>query len=111
MSETDKDRRRVAVRLAGGRGYDIEIGAGLLSELGAVARARLFAEGLREHFRSRHGRRWVASRAAGGELIDVWNTASRSRVEELARLLWGGDLSFDLLADASLAALEGDEGA
>lgn len=41
MSETDRDRRRVAVRLAGGRGYGIEIGAGLLSELGAVARASL----------------------------------------------------------------------
>jgi hypothetical protein len=77
----------------------------------ARLRARLFASGLREHLRSRHGRRWFASRAAGGELIDVWNTASRYRVEELARLLWGGDLSFDLLADASLAALEGDEGA
>ncbi len=74
-------------------------------------RARLFASGLREHLRSRHGRRWFASRAAGGELIDVWNTASRYHAEELARLLWGGDLDFDLLADASLAALEGDEGA
>lgn len=74
-------------------------------------RARLFASGLQEHLRARHGRRWFSSRAAGGELIDVWNTASRYRVEELARMLWGGDLSFDLLADASLAALEGDEGA
>jgi hypothetical protein len=46
MSEGDKrDRRRVAVRLGGGRGYDVEIGAGLLSELGAVARARLRIEG------------------------------------------------------------------
>jgi hypothetical protein len=74
-------------------------------------RARLFAAGLREHLRSRHGRRWFASSAAGGELIDVWNTASRYRVEELALMLWGGELSFDLLADASLAALEGGEGA
>ena len=74
-------------------------------------RARLFAAGLREHLRSRHGRRWFASRAAGGELIDVWNTASRYRAEELARLLWGGELSFDLLADASLEALEGGEAA
>lgn len=73
-------------------------------------RARLFAAGLREHLRSRHGRRWFASRAAGGELFDVWNTASRYRAEELARMLWGGDLSFDLLADASLEGLEGGEG-
>ena len=41
MSETEKNGRRVAVRLSGGRGYDIEIGAGLLSRLGVVARARL----------------------------------------------------------------------
>jgi hypothetical protein len=72
-------------------------------------RARLFAAGLREHLRSQHGRRWFASRAAGGELIDVWNTASRYRAEELARMLWGGELSFDLLADASLEGLEGGE--
>lgn len=72
-------------------------------------RGRLFAAGLREHLRSRHGRRWFASRAAGGELIDVWNTASRYGAEELARLLWGGELSFELLADASLEGLEGGE--
>lgn len=74
-------------------------------------RARLLTAGLREHLRSQHGRRWFASRAAGGELIDVWNTASRYRAEELARLLWGGDLSFDLLADALLESLEGGESA
>jgi hypothetical protein len=69
-------------------------------------RARLFAAGLREHLRGRHGRRWFRSRAAGEELIDLWNTASRYRAEELARLAWGGELSFDLLAESSLAALE-----
>jgi hypothetical protein len=58
--------------------------------------------------RSRHGRRWATARAAGEELIDVWNTASRYSVEELARLVWGGELSFDLLADELLAAVEGD---
>src|SRR2546423_13318282 len=71
-------------------------------------RARLFAIGMREHLRSRHGRRWFASRAAGEELIDIWNTASRYRVEELARSVWGGELSFDLLADASVVALDAD---
>lgn len=69
-------------------------------------RARLFAAGFGEHLRTRHGRRWFASRAAGDELIDVWNTASRYTVEELARLLWGGALSFDLMADTLMAALE-----
>lgn len=73
-------------------------------------RARLFAAGLREHLRERHGRRWYESGRAGEELIDVWNTASRYRVEELARLLWGGELSFELLADSSVAALEGRDG-
>jgi 3-dehydroquinate synthase len=43
----EKDRRRVAVRLGGGRGYDVEIGAGLLSELGASARASLSEEARR----------------------------------------------------------------
>jgi len=72
-------------------------------------RARLFAVGLREHLRERHGRRWVHSRAAGEELIDLWNTASRYPAEELARLAWGGEPDFDLLADASLAALEAED--
>jgi hypothetical protein len=72
-------------------------------------RARLFAAGLREHLRSRHGRRWYATRAAGDELIDIWNTASRHAVEELARLVWGGEPSFDLLADVLVAALDGND--
>ena len=42
MNEGDnKDRRHVAVRLGGGRGYDVFVGAGLLSELGVAARASL----------------------------------------------------------------------
>ncbi|HYH86963.1 MAG TPA: hypothetical protein VEX60_16030 [Pyrinomonadaceae bacterium] len=73
-------------------------------------RARLFAAGLGEHLRSRHGRRWHESRAAGDELVDIWNTASRYSVEELARLVWGGEPDFDLLADTLLAAVEGGDG-
>lgn len=73
-------------------------------------RARLLAAALREHLRGRHGRRWFESRRAGEELIDVWNTASRYRAEELSRLVTGGEPSFELLADASLAALEGRDG-
>ncbi|HJQ30828.1 MAG TPA: hypothetical protein VJ866_01540 [Pyrinomonadaceae bacterium] len=73
-------------------------------------RARLFAASLGEHLRARHGRRWFEARRAGEELIDIWNTASRYCAEELARLAWGGELSFELLADASLASLEGAGG-
>lgn len=69
-------------------------------------RARLFAESLREHLRARYGRRWYAARAAGDELIDMWNTASRYRAEEMAQLVWGGSLDFELLADALTAALD-----
>jgi hypothetical protein len=73
-------------------------------------RARNFAVGLREHLCSRYGRRWFASKAAGSELIDVWNTASRYRVEELSRLLWGEGLSFELLAEAMMGSLEETHG-
>ena len=73
-------------------------------------RARLFAAGLREHLRARHGRRWFESRRAGEELIDVWNTASRYHAEELSKLLWGSEPGFELPADAAGAALEGRDG-
>jgi len=38
---------RVEVRLEGGRSYPVEVGAGLLSSLGAVARAHLAQEARR----------------------------------------------------------------
>jgi hypothetical protein len=72
-------------------------------------RARLFAAGLAEHLRERRGRRWYASRAAGDALIDLWNTASRYTVEELARLVWGGELSFELLEEELMAAVNGSD--
>jgi hypothetical protein len=59
-------------------------------------RARLFAASLLEHVRERHGARWWSSRAAGEELIDLWNTGSRYPVEELA------PLAFSLAPDAEL---------
>ncbi len=64
-----------------------------------LLRARLFAASLREYLRERYGRRWYGARKAGQELIDIWNTASRYKVEELARLVGTTSLSFDLLAD------------
>ena len=51
----------------------------------------------------RHGHRWWASRKAGDELIDLWNTASRYSVEELARLIGFGEISFDLIAELLIA--------
>jgi hypothetical protein len=71
----------------------------------AYLRAYTFEVGLREHLRTRYGRRWWASKRAGDELIDLWNTASRYTVEELARLVGFGGLSFDLLADTLVAAM------
>lgn len=72
---------------------------------GAYLRAWVFEAALREYLRTRYGRRWWASRKAGDELIDLWNTSSRYNVEELARLLGLGELSFDLLADIWIRAM------
>jgi oligoendopeptidase F len=71
----------------------------------AYLRAWAFEAGLREHLRTRYGRRWWASRRAGDELIDLWNTSSRYSVEELARLIGLGEISFELLADTLIAAM------
>lgn len=74
----------------------------------AYLRAWAFEASLREYLRTRYGRRWWASRKCGGELIDLWNTSSRYTVEELARLLGLGEISFDLLADNLVAAMKED---
>jgi hypothetical protein len=75
----------------------------------AYLRAWAFEVSLREHLRTRWGRRWWASRKAGDELIDLWNTASRYTVEELARLIGFGEISFDFLADSLIAAMSDDD--
>ncbi len=70
-------------------------------------RACLFAAALDEHLRTRHGTRWWASRAAGDELIDLWNTGARYTVEELARLATSsGQLDAELLAVSLNSTLE-----
>jgi hypothetical protein len=74
----------------------------------AYLRSWAFEAGLREHLRTRWGRRWWASRKAGNDLVDLWNTASRYTVEELARLIGFGEISFDFLADTLIAALSED---
>jgi hypothetical protein len=68
-------------------------------------RALAFAVGLQEYLRVRHGHRWWASRRAGDELIDLWNTASHYSVEELARLVGFGEISFDLIAELLMATI------
>ncbi|MDQ3754684.1 MAG: hypothetical protein M3371_08135 [Acidobacteriota bacterium] len=71
-------------------------------------RARLFAAALREYLRTRYGHRWWDSRKAGDELIDLWNTASRYTLEELASLMGVGALDVELLADALSGVLRED---
>ncbi|HYY43233.1 MAG TPA: 3-dehydroquinate synthase family protein [Pyrinomonadaceae bacterium] len=69
---------RVPVRLSGGRGYDVEIGAGALSRLGAVARARLPKEARKVALVSNrrvfalYGERAVASLRAVGFEVAHW---------------------------------------
>lgn len=74
----------------------------------AYLRAWAFEASYREYLRTRYGRRWWASSRAGDELIDLWNTAARYTVEELARLIGFGEISFDLLADDLIALMKED---
>jgi hypothetical protein len=74
----------------------------------AYLRALAFEVSLREHLRTRWGRRWWANPKAGDELIDLWNTASRYSTEELARLIGFGEISFELLAENLIEDLKRD---
>lgn len=56
----------------------------------------------RDTLKTRFGRRWWASRRAGELLKELWTTGSEYTVEELARELGAGTLSFDPL-EADLA--------
>lgn len=62
-------------------------------------RGRLFAASLGEYLRTRYGSRWWSRRAAGDALVDLWNTASRYTVEELAPLAGAGALDAELLSE------------
>jgi len=102
-----------AARQGEATGFDTPAGLHLVDALGEgsraaeLLRARLFAASFAEHLRTRHGTRWWASRAAGDELIDVWNTASRHTPEELAWLAAGVRFDPELLAYQFSAALGG----
>lgn len=99
LSQATQFRRSPALYLA-------DVDDGFYSA--AYLRAWGFEVTLREHLRTRYGRRWWTSRKAGDELIDLWNTSSRYTVEELARLIGFGEISFDLLADNLIAAMKED---
>ena len=99
LSEATRFRRSPAL-------YLTDLDDGFYSA--AYLRAWCFEVALREHLRTRWGRRWWASRKAGDELIDLWNTSSRYTVEELASLIGFGEISFDLLADSLIEAMKED---
>jgi hypothetical protein len=63
-------------------------------------RALAFSFVLREHLRTRYGRRWWTTAKAGDELVDLWNTGCRYSVEELSQAISSQNLSFELLIDA-----------
>lgn len=90
MNEGDnKDRRRVAVRLGGGRGYDVSVGAGLLSELGVAARASLPSQARRVAVVSNprvfglYGERAVASLRGEGFEVSHWLMGDGERFKNL----------------------------
>ncbi len=68
-------------------------------------RAAAFESQLREQLKTKFGSRWWTSRKAGDYLIDLWNTGGRYQIEELAKMIDLGELSFDWLAEESLVNL------
>ena len=89
MKREDERVRRVAVRLGGGRGYDVSVGAGLLSRLGAVARASLRREARRVAVISNprvfelYGERAVASLREEGFEVSRWLMGDGERIKNL----------------------------
>jgi 3-dehydroquinate synthase len=89
MSSSENDTRRVAVRLGGGRGYDVEVGSGLLSKLGAAARAALPAGARRVALVSNprvfglYGARAVASLRGEGFEVSHWLMGDGERFKTL----------------------------
>src|SRR5205085_3474756 len=81
--------RRVVVRLKGGRGYPIDVGPGVLSGLGAVARAHLPAEAGRVALVSNprvfglYGADAVASLRGAGYAVSHWLMGDGERFKNL----------------------------
>jgi 3-dehydroquinate synthase len=80
---------RVPVSLGGGRGYDVEIGAGALARLGAVARACLHAHARKVAIVSNrrvfdlYGRAALASLRAAGFKVTHWLMGEGERFKTL----------------------------
>ncbi|HZT59393.1 MAG TPA: 3-dehydroquinate synthase [Pyrinomonadaceae bacterium] len=87
--KSDVKMKRVAVRLGGGRGYSVEIGAGALAELGRVARASLSADARRVALVSNprvfalYGGRAVESLRAAGLDVAHWLMGDGERFKSL----------------------------
>lgn len=87
--KSDLKIRRVAVRLGGGRGYSVEIGAGTLAKLGSVARASLRADARRVALVSNrrvfalYGERAVESMRAAGFDVAHWLMGDGERFKSL----------------------------
>jgi 3-dehydroquinate synthase len=85
----DGGMRRVVVRLKGGRGYPIDVGAGVLPGLGAVARAHLPAEAARVALVSNprvfglYGEAAVASLRGAGYAVSRWLMGDGERFKTL----------------------------
>jgi hypothetical protein len=73
----------------------------------SYVRAWAFEVALREHLKSRFGRRWWASLRAGGFLKEIWETGDRYTVDEMASQIGIGPITFDPLIDEFNQALKG----
>jgi len=68
------------------------------------ARGFAFVARLREHLRSEYGRRFWASRRAGGFLRELWSTGNRYDTESMSRELWKDSLGYEAFV-AELTAI------
>lgn len=68
-------------------------------------RAWAFEVALRDYMITRYGRRWWASRRAGGFLREIWETGDRYTADEMAAQIGIGPIDFDLLTGDFLKAL------
>jgi hypothetical protein len=68
-------------------------------------RAWAFEANLNEYLRIKYGRRWWLSPKARDTLVDLWNSASRFKAEEIAKLSGVGELNYDFLSEQMVSRL------